>query len=64
MKMRQDLDNTTINKKKKKNLIQLTSLARVQSQNCDSQTWKSETKLLKHDNTTTSIDHKGQGPKR
>ena len=37
LRMRQDLDNTTI-KKKKKNLIQLTSLAGVQSQNCDSQT--------------------------
>ena len=37
LRMRQDLDNTTI-KKKKKNLIQLISLAGVQSQNCDSQT--------------------------
>ena len=48
----------------KKNLIQLTSLAGVESQNCDSQTWKSETKPSKLDNTTTSTDHKGQWPKR
>ena len=59
MKMRQDLDNTTIKNKKKKNLIQLTSLAGVQSQNCGSQTWESETKPSKRDNTTTSMDHKG-----
>ena len=63
MKMRQDLDNTTIKKKEKENLIQLTSLTGVQSQNCDSQTWKSETKPSKRDNTTTYTDHKGQGPK-
>ena len=63
MKMRQDLDKTTIKKKwKKKNL--LTSLVGVQSQNCDSQTWKRETKPSKHDNTTTSTDHKGQGLKQ
>jgi len=74
MKMRQDLNSTTIKKKKclakqkkkttikkkkKENLIQLISLAGVQSQNCDSQTWKGETKLWRRDNTTTSTDHKG-----
>ena len=42
--MRQGLNNTTQPlKKKKKNLIQLTSLAVVQSQRHNSQTWKSET---------------------
>ena len=44
---------------KKKNL--LTSLVGVQSQNCDSQTWKSETKPSKRDNTTTSTDHRVKG---
>ena len=54
MRMRQDLDNTT--QALKKNLIQLTNLAVVQIQNCDSQIWMSETKRDNH-------IHKGQNGK-